>query len=293
MHSHLFLGWITILALTSGLQAGNPQYTEALLSTDPVKLEIVAGQVGTLQILLSNANNIYGIDFQATFDPAVVQVVDADSGLKGVQMAPGAFLKPDFMVRNLADNKTGTLRYVVTQLTPTPPVSGKGIILSVQFRGKTPGTSSKLTILSAVVADRHGVKQPVTTRGADLVIIAPKPSTPTPLPNPTLIPAEPTWAAATITLPGSQPTARASATATRNNPTAQPVATALKINPQGRPSMNAQDDPARETGRNPVVSDWVLTYVSSGVLCGAILLFGLLIWLLAAKRRKDKTAKLK
>ena len=155
MHSHLLPGLISILILIAGFQAGNFQVGEALVCTDPIRLEIGAGQIETLKILLIDADKIYGIDLQATFDPAVVEVVDANSEQAGIQMLPGAFLKPDFVVRNQVDNATGRLYYVITQLKPTPSATGRGIILKVHFLGKTQGTSSKLTFTSAVIADRQ------------------------------------------------------------------------------------------------------------------------------------------
>jgi hypothetical protein len=39
-------------------------------------------------------------------------------------MIPGDLIKPDFAVRNLADNDAGTLLFVITQVNPTPPASG-------------------------------------------------------------------------------------------------------------------------------------------------------------------------
>jgi hypothetical protein len=292
MRYHLFLGLIWILVLTLGLQAGNIQAGEALVCTDPVRLEVGAGQIGTLKIMLVNAKAIYGIDLQATFDPTVVEVVDADAKKTGVQMMSGIFLKPDFLVRNVADNKTGTLRYVVTQLNPTPPASGKGVVLSVQFRGKASGTSSKLTITSAVITDRRGVKQPVTTRGAELIIVPRKSSTPTALPALTLIPAIPTWSAATFTQARSQPAAQPSATAAQNNPAARSSEPAAKNNPATRSSETAvQDDAVRVAGRNSASSDQVLTYIIIGGFSGAILLTGLSVWLLVAKRSRDKATR--
>jgi hypothetical protein len=240
--------------------------------------------------MIVNANAIYGVDLQATFDPAVMEVMDTDSSQTGVQMVPGVFLKPDFKVRNMADNKTGTLRYVVTQLNPTPPASGTGILLSIQFRGKTKGASSKLIFTSVVIADRRGAKLPVTTRGADLIIVPRKPSTPTPLRTPTLVPATPTLHAATLTRSRAQP----SATAAQNNPTERPGAIATKNDPTARPNETAvQNNPVGVAGKNSALSDQALTYITIGGFSGSILLFGLSVWLLAAKRRKERTAKSK
>jgi hypothetical protein len=281
MRYHRFLAWIMILVMSLGLQAGKLQDGEALVYTDPVRLEISAGQVRILHILLVNAEAIYGIDLQATFDPAVVEVMDANSKQAGIQMTSGEFLKPDFVVRNLADNQAGTLRYVVTQLKPTPPANGKGIILSIQFRGKLAGHSTPLTFASAVVADRHGVKQTVKTQGAELVIVRPRSPTPTPTqpvsPNP--VPAVPTWSAPSLTPIRSQPTAQPSPTATQDAPATLPGVDTTRNNKAWVP----------ETGT--VISDRILTYLRVGGFSGALLLSGLLVWLLWAKRRKARAAR--
>ena len=198
-------------------------------------------------------------------------------------MVSGVFLKPDFTVHNLTDNKAGTLRYVVTQLAPTPVANGKGVILSVQFRGKHRDTSTKLTISLAVLADRHGNKQVITAQGADLVIVRPKSPmfTPTALPAAYLIPAVPTWSP-----PTSIPAIK--------QPTAQPSPAASQAAPAALPGVEvAWNTHAWVPEMDPEISGRILRYVSVGGFFGAIFLFGLLIWLLAVKRRKARNARTK
>ena len=64
------------------------------------------------------------LDLALTFDPNVVEVVDADPNQAGVQAALGTFLDSGFVVLNAADNVTGTLRFAMTQLNPSQPKSG-------------------------------------------------------------------------------------------------------------------------------------------------------------------------
>lgn len=281
MRPHHLLDWITILALGLGLQAGVSREAETLVYADPVRLEIVAGQVRALHILLANANGIYGIDLQASFDPGVVEVVDADPKQAGVQMGSGAFLKPDFTVRNLADNQAGTLRYVVTQLKPTAPASGKGMLLSIQFRGKLAGSSSKLTISSAVMADQHGNKQSPKTQGADLVVVRPNSPTltPTKLTSAELVPAVPTWVVPSLT-------------PARPKATAQPSPSASATVPAALAGLDpARNNEAWVPGSGPAAPDRALIYMGMGVILGMLLVSGLWIWLAAAKRRKEGVAK--
>jgi hypothetical protein len=266
MHYYHFLGWIVMLALASGFTAGIVQTGSAQVCTDPVRLEIGAGQVETLQVMLVNAKKIYGIDLQATFDPAVVQIMDTDPKHVGIQMTPGTFLKPDYSVRNSADNKTGLLRYVITQVNPTPPASGKGVLLTIQFQGKTAGTTSAFTITSVTIADRRGNKQPVTLQGAELVIVSQKTATPTHLPKQTRTRIPTTLPAVRRMRATIRPPVRAWATATPHAP-------------------------ARVAVRQPASLNQVLTYISIGGFSGAALLSGLSVWLVRAKMRQKKKAK--
>jgi hypothetical protein len=298
MRFNYFSGWTTILVLISGLLAGNPQNGEVLVSADPVRLEIVAGQVKTLHILLTNAHNIYGIDLQSSFDPAAVEILDADSGQTGIQMIPGTFPKPDFIARNLADNTTGKLRYVATQLNPTPPGNGKGLVLSIQFRGKVAGKSSRLTITSVVVADRAGTRQTVTTRAADLVIVRLPASestlTPTFYTASTFIPAVPTWDPASFYQTRLAIPAQATPTASLITPTTQPAAGAYNGGLPARPDTNAaQNEPAIGNARETVISDQVLTAVTVGGFSATLLVSALAVCVRAAKRRKARTGKSK
>ena len=184
------------------------------MRTDPTVVAVAAGQTATVQFVLADAQNAYGIDVHATFDPEVVEVMDADPGADGVQMTPGDFLRPDFVVRNVADNEKGTLRYALTQVNPTQPVTGTGVIFTVQFRGKATGETA-LTLAPVEMADRQGQLLPATVAGGTIQVVADQ--APTPVPAPTL-PA-PTAAPAVAKVPTA-----AAAPTVAPAPTAQPAA---------------------------------------------------------------------
>ena len=155
------------------------QSNEAVVRPELPTLEIGEGQIETLVIILDHAQDVYGIEVRATFDPAVVEIVDSDPDREGTQMIPGPFPQPDFLVRNTADNAAGTLQYVATQVNPTLPVNGTGIVLSIQFLGKALGEQSAFTIDFVDIADRQGRKLSVRAENGILVIVQPKPLMPT------------------------------------------------------------------------------------------------------------------
>ena len=173
------------------------------MRTDPTVIEVAAGQTATVTFVLADAQNAYGIDVRATFDPKMVEVVDEDPGADGVQMTPGDFLRPDFVARNVADNEKGTLRYALTQVNPTQPASGTGAIFTVQFRGKSAGETA-LKLEPVEMADRQGQILPVTVQSGTITVVGNQASTqaPTPVPAPTQpAPAAPTAAAAATVAP--------------------------------------------------------------------------------------------
>lgn len=149
------LGVMLSLLLLAALPA-MAQDQPAVVRSDPAVIEIKSGQVATVTMVLANAQDVYGIDVFATFDPQLVEVVDADPAREGVQFSPGTFPQPDFVARNLADNQAGTLRYVITQVNPTEPVSGEGAIFTVQFRDLAESGESSLSIGPVEIADRAG-----------------------------------------------------------------------------------------------------------------------------------------
>ena len=275
------LGWALLLLFTTAPSPAMAQTGLALVRTDPVTLKVGSGQVETLHILLVGATDIYGIDLQATFDPAIVEVLDADSKRDGIQMELGSFLKPDFVVQNSADNQTGRLRYVATQINPTPPANGQGILLSINFRGKMIGAKTKLTFVSVQIADRHGVKQPVTAQGADLAVVPQKQPTRTPVPSATPVPTRTPSLTRTPALT-PVPVTRTVSTATKIPSTLRPTFTT-------RPTQTVQpNDSAISARKAPVIPDQLLTILTAGSFSGSVVLFGLTFWLAAGRHRRER-----
>ena len=169
--------------------------TGALVRPEPALLEMSEGEITTLDIIIENAKDVYGIDVRGGFDPAIIEVIDADPNKEGVQIKPGAFPKPDFLVRNGADNQGGTFQYVTTQLNPTSPASGNGVVFSVQFRGKAAGETA-LTIDSVQMADRSGRALEVSATSGKIRVVQGKslmssPTATQPAPSPALSPLSP------------------------------------------------------------------------------------------------------
>jgi len=105
--------------------------------------------------VIEHVSGLYGAQIHLRFDPAIVEVVDADSAQDGVQAEQGTFPTPDFVVQNAADNTTGSIDYAVTQLQPNRPGEGQGTVLRVTLLAKKAGVSP-IQIEELLLADTAG-----------------------------------------------------------------------------------------------------------------------------------------
>jgi hypothetical protein len=136
-------------------------------------LEPLLGQEGadavTVVIRIENATRLYGAEVHLAFDPARLEVQDADPDKEGGQIQAGDFPSPDFVVQNQADNTRGTLDYAVTQVAPREAVDGSGVLATVTVKGKD---TSSLTFVGAKLADPDGQEIPSQTVDGQVEIAA-------------------------------------------------------------------------------------------------------------------------
>jgi hypothetical protein len=156
------LALLFVAFLLSGPLTGTGSAQEGAM----VRLEPLPGQEGAgaiaMAIHIENATRLYGAEVHLAFDPAHLEVQDADPDTEGVQIQAGDFPSPDFVVQNQADNVKGTIDYAATQLAPREAVDGSGVLATVTIKGKDKGTSS-LTFVGAKLADPDGQEIPSQT----------------------------------------------------------------------------------------------------------------------------------
>ena len=145
---------------------------------NPLQTVVAVGETVTVTLFVQDVANLYGADIRLSFDPAVLEVQDAQPGVPGVQILPlSTFLKPDFVLRKKACNvvdpsdpdcqEAGKVWYVVTQTSPSSPVSGSGPLAAVQFKRLQPGLTT-LTIATYALADRTGMLIPAIAQDGTL-----------------------------------------------------------------------------------------------------------------------------
>lgn len=194
---------------------------DAIARCNPLNASGPVTQDLVVDIYIQDVVNLYGADARLSFDPAFIQVVDADPNIPGTQIQPlYDFMVPGFVIKKEADNNAGTIWYAATQLNPSPPVSGSGPLARITFRATTAG-SYALPVTSAQLSAAGGIPIPVTTMDCSMTFTGGGSATDTPTATPTQT-ATPTRTptrtpSATSTATGvatATPTATATATAT-------------------------------------------------------------------------------
>jgi hypothetical protein len=111
-----------------------------------------------------NIADLYALDIEIQFDPAVLQVEDAAPNQDGVQVALGQFLDAGLILFNNVSNEDGVIRFAMTQVNPSEPKSGDGVVLVLYFSTLAEGTTD-LDVSFAEASTRMG--EAIALEGVD------------------------------------------------------------------------------------------------------------------------------
>ncbi len=179
---------LALLLLAAAISTAVVLAQDTIASLMPAYQNINVGDQAIVTFHVEDVQGLYGYQANITFDPSVVQVVDADPGTPGVQVAVlNTFLQPDNIVVNTVNNAAGTIMCTVMQISPTLPVSGSGDLFSITFQGAANGLSDvNFTTLS--LFDQSGDPITATVHSAQVDVGNTATPTPTPTESPTVEP---------------------------------------------------------------------------------------------------------
>lgn len=162
---------ILAVFLTPELGLAKPDATTVSLT--PSSPSVDGCETREIQIWVNDVSNLYAIDVRLTFDPNVIQVVDATPG-GDVNLRPEtSWFQAGYTVRNTVNNFTGTIWYAATQQNPTPAVNGSGPIATILVKAKGSG-SSTLNFTYSKLSDPVGIEIPATTTSGSVSATSPK-----------------------------------------------------------------------------------------------------------------------
>jgi hypothetical protein len=131
------------------------QPASGLLWLNPEASEVQPGDSASLALQLDNIMNVYGIEVQVGFDPAILSVAD---------VALGVCPQPDFVVVN--NVAMGTFSYATSQLSPTQPCNG-GVVATIELEcAPDADAGTVISIDSSLVVDPDGLPLGHSTQNA-------------------------------------------------------------------------------------------------------------------------------
>lgn len=211
------LSLVTLIVALLGAPGGLVVAAGPVVKVSPTSSSVAVGSEVAVNITVQDVTNLFGAEFHLTFDPNLLEVVDADAGTSGVQIGIGDFLSADFVAQNVADNTTGVIDFGISQMSPHGAVSGSGTLATITFKGKTGGTAN-LTFTDVLLADSGGGQIASSAQNGSLNVGGGSPPPPQPTSTPT-----PTQPAPTPTTSPGGPTATPTPTPTGPTPTPLPT----------------------------------------------------------------------
>lgn len=240
--------WVVVALVLFLVLAAPPlvwsQNTAVVLQFVPSTAQVSVGEIIDVAVEVRDVSALYGMDIAVGFDPAILEVVDLDPTVPGLQVALGLFLDPGFVIFNQADNSLGQLRLVMTQLNPSEPKSGSGNLLVIRFRARQAG-QTPVVLLAAELAQRDGTTFFPALVNGEITAVTSAPPQPTHTPIPTQLAGTP-LPEATPALLAASATPRVTQTATAVLPTATPPPPTATPQPAS-PTPTVSNQPAPPT----------------------------------------------
>lgn len=116
-------------------------------------------------VLNTGGQQIYGVDInRLRFNPAVLQVVDADTSATGVQINPGSLMA--WVTANSVDNSVGTIQFSQVGDPTATRFSGSGTLATITFRAVAVGTAN----VTLDFTSGSGLDSNVAGSGGDILL---------------------------------------------------------------------------------------------------------------------------
>lgn len=272
-HTRALYRWIALLSVIFFLGG---QFSPASAQTSAQvgvfqAYEIQPGARVEIPIEIRNVQDLYAVDLEIHYDPRILTFEDANPQMDGIQPALGTFLDAGMVLYNTVDPEAGIIRFVMTQVNPSEPKSGSGVLIVLYAVGAAEGEST-LEVVRADLSTREGIaitSELVENSVKVAVSAAEIQATPIPVQNPTSIIVIPTLA------PTAIPTATPLPTATKPVPTQTAVITAI-VEAIASPTV-AHATAEQASGFSLAQNWWILLIVAAAII-------GVVIYLHSSKK---------
>ncbi|HLF25745.1 MAG TPA: cohesin domain-containing protein [Anaerolineae bacterium] len=146
--------WCALAACAPAQPTATVESATTSVKVDPKTATIAQAEVVGVSIRVEQVSDLLGAEFHLQFDPTVLEVIDDDTLIEGVQIAHGELLHADLVPENRVDNAAGTIDYAIVQINRAA-IAGSGVLATIHFKGKAPGVA--LITFRSVPAAPQGI----------------------------------------------------------------------------------------------------------------------------------------
>jgi hypothetical protein len=154
----LLVVFATLAHDTEAAGAGRQLTAVANASFSPATLQLAVGQVVIVDVMVHSVQDLSGYEFRLSFDPAVVEAVDLDPYVPGLNVLAGDVLAPAMTATNECDNLLGTISVAVARIGGAPS-NGDGRLATISFRAKALG-DAQMVFTAFGMADSNALPIP-------------------------------------------------------------------------------------------------------------------------------------
>jgi hypothetical protein len=152
----------------SPAESGSPEVPKASFALEASRLDVALSETVEVTLRLEQVEDLFGAEVHLVYDAGKLEMVDADEGKDGVQIAAGDLLKVGFEAQHRVEG--GRVDYGVAQMPPTRSVSGSGPLVVLTVRGIEAG-EAEIRVLSILLANSKGEEIPVDGDGRLVLIV--------------------------------------------------------------------------------------------------------------------------
>jgi len=154
MKNFLFISFLFIafISFQRNIQAKNQAFIYLL----PKQNTPVVNKNLTVDVMIKDISLVYGVTFQISINSEFLEVMDSDIKKDGIQIEPGSFFSSyAYFLKNEISSE-GLIDYAMTQLNPAESIQGGGVLATITFNCKLPG-STTIKIEKAQFGTRDGL----------------------------------------------------------------------------------------------------------------------------------------
>lgn len=118
------------------------------LGFTPAVVDLTPGKTATVTVQVMNVQGLYGLQLDVLYDPQRVTIKS---------IAPGGFLKADFVAQRVVNSAQGIASLAYTQLSPSEPVNGSGDVAVLVLESTDCLIDTTLQLSNVILSDNNGI----------------------------------------------------------------------------------------------------------------------------------------